>query len=154
VDTTIARAHAKQIQIIPNKSKQKSLDLLGFLWPIRDFSKGYTRKNKKICFGLNSRRRLRPTVSCVPLSPLARLVRRPPARLRFCQLKTVARYSASHKESLRHTFPMAGSSSFRRVRPLSARRRHSPPAYRTGQTDPFEDVIGDAKIKNFARRFS
>jgi hypothetical protein len=54
VDTTIARAYAKQIQIFPNKSKQKSLDLFGFLWPIRGFSMSYGRKNKKISLRLNS----------------------------------------------------------------------------------------------------
>jgi hypothetical protein len=30
-----------------NKTKQKSLDLLGFIWPNPDFSKGYGQKNKK-----------------------------------------------------------------------------------------------------------
>jgi hypothetical protein len=34
------------------------LDLLGFIWWNRDFSKGYKRKNKKIFFALNSRLRL------------------------------------------------------------------------------------------------
>jgi hypothetical protein len=33
--------HAKSVQINPNKTKQKSLDLLGFIRPNRDFSKGY-----------------------------------------------------------------------------------------------------------------
>jgi hypothetical protein len=37
------------VQANPNNSKQKNLDLLGFVWPKRDFSKGYNRKNKKIC---------------------------------------------------------------------------------------------------------
>jgi hypothetical protein len=32
---------AKQIQAKPNKSKQKALDLLGFIRPNRDFSMGY-----------------------------------------------------------------------------------------------------------------
>jgi hypothetical protein len=35
------------IQANPNKTKPKSLDLLGFIRPNRDFSKGYERKNKK-----------------------------------------------------------------------------------------------------------
>jgi hypothetical protein len=30
------------------KTKQKSLDLLGFIWSNRAFSKGYGEKNKKI----------------------------------------------------------------------------------------------------------
>jgi hypothetical protein len=33
--------HAKTIQAKPNKTKQKSLDFLGFLWPNRAFSMGY-----------------------------------------------------------------------------------------------------------------
>jgi hypothetical protein len=33
------RAHSPQAK--PNKSKQKRLDLLGFIRPIRDFSMGY-----------------------------------------------------------------------------------------------------------------
>jgi hypothetical protein len=33
--------HAKLIQAKPNKTKQKSLDFLGFFWPIRGFSMGY-----------------------------------------------------------------------------------------------------------------
>jgi hypothetical protein len=32
---------ANSIQINPNKSKQKSLDFLGFIRPNRDFSMGY-----------------------------------------------------------------------------------------------------------------
>jgi hypothetical protein len=32
---------SKQIQAKPNKSKQKSLDLHGFIRPNRDFSMGY-----------------------------------------------------------------------------------------------------------------
>jgi hypothetical protein len=31
----------------PRKTKQKPLDLLGFIWPNRSFSKGCDRKNKK-----------------------------------------------------------------------------------------------------------
>jgi hypothetical protein len=34
-------------QANPNKTKQKSLDFLGFIRRNRDFSKGYGRKNKK-----------------------------------------------------------------------------------------------------------
>ena len=33
--------HANLIQAKPNKTKQKSLDFLGFLWSNRDFSMGY-----------------------------------------------------------------------------------------------------------------
>ena len=33
--------HAKFIQAKPNKTKRKSLDFLGFLWPNWDFSMGY-----------------------------------------------------------------------------------------------------------------
>jgi hypothetical protein len=39
---------ATSVQINPNKSKEKSLHFVGFLWPNRGFSKGYRRKNKKI----------------------------------------------------------------------------------------------------------
>ena len=38
-------------EFLPNKSKEnqeKLLAFLGFLWPNRDFSKGYSGKNKKI----------------------------------------------------------------------------------------------------------
>jgi hypothetical protein len=38
---------ANSFQIIPNKTKQISLDFLGFIRPNRDFSKGYGQKNKK-----------------------------------------------------------------------------------------------------------
>jgi hypothetical protein len=38
---------ASSAQTNPNKTKQKSLDLLGFIRPNRGFSKGYKRKNKK-----------------------------------------------------------------------------------------------------------
>jgi hypothetical protein len=34
-------------QANPNKTKQKSLDFLGFIRPNRDFSMGYGQKNKK-----------------------------------------------------------------------------------------------------------
>jgi hypothetical protein len=71
-----------------NKSKQKSLDLLGFLWPNRDFSKGYTGKNKKIPFRLSSpaglwTKRVKPLLSshsrpradrCRPTSSLPSIV--------------------------------------------------------------------------------
>jgi hypothetical protein len=39
---------ARSVQANPNKTKQKSLDLLGFIRPNRDFSMGYEQKNKKI----------------------------------------------------------------------------------------------------------
>jgi hypothetical protein len=38
---------ANSFQANPNKTKQKSLDFLGFVRPNRDFSMGYERKNKK-----------------------------------------------------------------------------------------------------------
>jgi hypothetical protein len=38
---------ANSVQTNPNKTKQKSLDFLGFIRPNRDFSKGYERKSKK-----------------------------------------------------------------------------------------------------------
>jgi hypothetical protein len=38
---------ANSVQANPNKTKQKSLDFLGFIRPNRDFSMGYERKNKK-----------------------------------------------------------------------------------------------------------
>jgi hypothetical protein len=38
---------ANSVQINPNKTKQKSLDFLGFIRPNRGFSKGYEQKNKK-----------------------------------------------------------------------------------------------------------
>jgi hypothetical protein len=38
---------ANSAQANPNKTKQKSLDFLGFIRPNRDFSKGYEQKNKK-----------------------------------------------------------------------------------------------------------
>jgi hypothetical protein len=38
---------ANSDQINPNKTKQKSLDFLGFVRPNRDFSKGCEQKNKK-----------------------------------------------------------------------------------------------------------
>jgi len=34
-------------QVNPNKNKEKRLEFLGFLWRIREFSKGYAGKNKK-----------------------------------------------------------------------------------------------------------
>jgi hypothetical protein len=36
---------AKLVQTNPNKTKQNSLDFLGFIRPNRDFSMGYQRKN-------------------------------------------------------------------------------------------------------------
>jgi hypothetical protein len=39
---------SSDLQANPNKTKQKSLDFLGFLWPNRDFSEGYGEKNKKV----------------------------------------------------------------------------------------------------------
>jgi hypothetical protein len=44
VDSTCARIRGKQIQIKPNKSKQKSLHLLGFIRPNQAFSMGYDGK--------------------------------------------------------------------------------------------------------------
>jgi hypothetical protein len=38
---------ANFVQANPNKTKQKSLDFLGFIRPNRDFSMGYEQKNKK-----------------------------------------------------------------------------------------------------------
>jgi hypothetical protein len=38
---------ANSPQANPNKTKQKSLDFLGFIRPNRDFSKGCEQKNKK-----------------------------------------------------------------------------------------------------------
>jgi hypothetical protein len=38
----------KENQGKPNKSKENRLDFLGFLWPIRGFSKGYRESNLKI----------------------------------------------------------------------------------------------------------
>jgi hypothetical protein len=43
-----AQTSAKQNQAEPNKSKQKGLDLLGFIRPNRAFSMGCGRKNNKI----------------------------------------------------------------------------------------------------------
>ena len=51
---TVHNLRASCLQIDPNKNKEKSLHLLGFLWPIRGFSKGYRRKNKKNPLLLNS----------------------------------------------------------------------------------------------------
>jgi hypothetical protein len=42
------------LQANPNKTKEKGLDFLGFLWPNPDFSTGYSRKNKKNFPPLNS----------------------------------------------------------------------------------------------------
>ena len=42
--------HAKFIQAKPNKTKQKSLDFLGFLWPNLDFSMGYGESKQKNLF--------------------------------------------------------------------------------------------------------
>jgi hypothetical protein len=39
--------NASPVQAKPNKTKQKSLDFLGFIRPNRDFSMGYEQKNKK-----------------------------------------------------------------------------------------------------------
>jgi hypothetical protein len=39
---------AKTFQARPSKTKQKRLDLLGFVRPNPDFSMGYSGKNKKI----------------------------------------------------------------------------------------------------------
>jgi hypothetical protein len=39
---------ANSFQTNPNKTKQKSLDFLGFIRPNRGFSKGYEQENKKI----------------------------------------------------------------------------------------------------------
>jgi hypothetical protein len=38
---------AHSVQAKPNKTKQKSLDFLGFIRPNRGFSMGYDEKNKK-----------------------------------------------------------------------------------------------------------
>jgi hypothetical protein len=38
---------ARSVQANPNKTKQKSLDFLGFIRPNRDFSMGYGKKIKK-----------------------------------------------------------------------------------------------------------
>jgi hypothetical protein len=64
------------LQANPNKSKQKSLDFLGFIRPNRDFSMGYEQKNKKIDSRLRlCAKRLRsiPTSLLFPLAPTARL---------------------------------------------------------------------------------
>jgi hypothetical protein len=58
MDSTRARVPTKQIQANPNKTKQNSLDLFGFIWWNRDFSMSYGRKNKKISRPLNSPPRL------------------------------------------------------------------------------------------------
>jgi hypothetical protein len=39
--TALRPSRSKQDQAQPNKTKQKSLDLLGFIRPNRDFSMGY-----------------------------------------------------------------------------------------------------------------
>jgi hypothetical protein len=49
---------ASYLQANASKNKQSCLDLLGFIWPNRDFSKGYERKNKKICLAFDSPSRL------------------------------------------------------------------------------------------------
>jgi hypothetical protein len=52
---------ANSSQANPNKTKQKSLDFLGFIRPNRDFSMGYDGKNKKIDSRLKLyARRLKP----------------------------------------------------------------------------------------------
>jgi hypothetical protein len=40
-DMRLEHSRSKFIQAKPNKTKQKSLDLLGFLWSNRGFSMGY-----------------------------------------------------------------------------------------------------------------
>jgi hypothetical protein len=52
-----ARDAAKLIQGKPNKSKEKSLDFLGFLWPNWAFSMGYGESKKKISSPLLTSRR-------------------------------------------------------------------------------------------------
>jgi hypothetical protein len=47
MDSTSTRIPSKQIQTKPSKKAWISLDLLGFIRPNRDFSKGYERRNKK-----------------------------------------------------------------------------------------------------------
>jgi hypothetical protein len=49
---------ASCLQANASKNKQSCLDLLGFIWPNRDFSKGYERKNKKFCLAFDSPSRL------------------------------------------------------------------------------------------------
>jgi hypothetical protein len=46
----VAAPSAKGIQGNPRLSKEKSLDLFGFLWPIRVFSMGYSESKQKISF--------------------------------------------------------------------------------------------------------
>jgi hypothetical protein len=68
------------LQANPNKTKQKSLDFLGFIRPNRDFSMRYGRKNKKIGSRLRlCAKRLKRTFH--PFLPrLARLTRRGSSR--------------------------------------------------------------------------
>src|SRR5690349_4109210 len=60
VNATSRRASCKLGQANPNKNKQNSLDLFGFIWRNRDFSMGYSRKNKKIFLRADSPPRLCP----------------------------------------------------------------------------------------------
>jgi hypothetical protein len=45
-EAAIFNQHANSFQAKPNKTKQKGLDLLGFIRPNRDFSMGCGEKNK------------------------------------------------------------------------------------------------------------
>jgi hypothetical protein len=57
------------VQANPKESKEKSLHFLGFLWRNRDFSTGYSGKNKKIPLRSNSLIGLCPDLSSVFVSP-------------------------------------------------------------------------------------
>jgi hypothetical protein len=81
-DGAYCNLKASSRQEKPRKCKQKPLDLVGFLWPNLDFSKGYGGKNKKIKPHTNSPLRLRIRVSDArrcnrPPSPQPRAFGRP-----------------------------------------------------------------------------
>jgi hypothetical protein len=71
---------SKLIQANPNKTKEKGLDFLGFLWWNLDFSKGYGESKQKFSFFHFKRREM---------SQLATTLVRPPRRRNVAFLTAV-----------------------------------------------------------------
>jgi hypothetical protein len=79
------------VQGEPRKTKLKSFDGLGFIWPNRAFSTGYERKNKKIAAPFGSPVRLQATLQTATVSRL--LVRLLASEKRFRQWECIAHIS-------------------------------------------------------------
>ena len=125
-NATCGRVPSKKIQAKPRKTKEKCLDLLGFIRPNRDFSRGYSESSFPVSTRLSG---CTPNVSGARCFPsLAR--RRPRAGSILSAPTSVTRFSVCAKKDLEVRVATGRQIIFEQV----TRERRSPRGFRKSQS--------------------